>query len=482
MKLILFLRKKWNVFPVTMKAGICFSAAMFMQKGLQSLSTPIFTRMMSPVEYEGYTVYYAWSSIITIIATLCLSSGVLNNQLIKGEESRDKIVSSMQGLASIWAIGFLSICSLLFGFGFRFNEMPLHLWILMLISFVFSSSLELWTVSKRFYYEYQSPCIVMIIVALLTFFVPFAFVLFSTDKENARILGTILVNLVIGIIFWIYNYQKGRVLYSEKIWKTALAFNLPLLPHFLSLSILNQIDKIMIEKYCVPGQAAIYSVAHTVSAIIQLLMTAINYSLVPWTYQKLKNREYENIAKKSNIILLTVGVVLAILMLFAPEVMTIMAPKEYREAIYIIPSMTAGIYFNYLYQLYSRIELYHERTKPMMVGTVSCAALNIVLNYILVNKYGYMAAAYTTLFCYFCLCLMHAVLARKIVFEFQYDTTPFNSRGIVMISVGVLVVTLLMPMLYKVDIVRGGIIALIIAACILNRKKLIILTKYITNK
>ena len=58
------------------KASICFSLAMFLQKGLVSLTTPIFTRIMTTVEYEQYTVYHAWSGILTIVATLNLSSGV----------------------------------------------------------------------------------------------------------------------------------------------------------------------------------------------------------------------------------------------------------------------------------------------------------------------------------------------------------------------------------------------------------------------
>jgi O-antigen/teichoic acid export membrane protein len=322
----------------------------------------------------------------------------------------------------------------------------------------------------------------MISIAAASFIVPLLCVINSDDKGNARIFAVLAVNICAGVIFWIINMVHGRQFYAKPIWSVALRFNLPLVPHFLSLSILNQIDKIMIEGLCAPGKAAIYSVAHTIAAMIQLLMTAINYSLVPWTYQKLKDGECAEVARKTNLILLAVAAVLCILMLLAPEVMWVMAPAEYQEAIYVIPSMSAGIFFNYLYQLYSRVELYHEKTKLMMYGSISCAVLNLFLNYAFIKAYGYMAAAYTTLFCYIYMSIIHGVMAHKITQEHQYTVRPYNTRGILSISGVVMLVSLGIPFLYRYTYVRLGMILAVAIAMALNGKKVVRLTQYILNK
>lgn len=475
--------RKWNFLPVTVKSSAAFSVAMFLQKGLQSLSTPIFTRLMSTSEYEIYTVYYAWSTIITIVATLNLASGVLNNQLVKGVHSRVEIVSSLQGLGSVWAAGFIIVFNILYGFfGVRLSNIPLWIWNLMLFSFIFFPAMDLWTVSKRFYYEYIKPCIVMVVVALINFLIPLIVVLNSNNKGYARVITIIAVNLLVGLFFWILNLQKGKTFFSKKIWIAALAFNLPLLPHFLSLSLLNQMDKIMIERLCFSGQAAIYSVAHTVSAMIQLFMTAINFSLVPWTYQRLKAGENMEIAKKTNVILICVGGILCILMLFAPEVMRIMAPRQYYEAIYLIPPLAAGIFFNYLYQLFSRIELYHEKTRMMMVGSITCAVLNLILNYIFIKGYGYMAAAYTTLFCYLYLSVMHGLIARYITIQNQYQNKPYNQKGIYIISISVLLISFVIPFLYHFYFVRYLLIAVICLFAVIRRGDILRIFKYVMSK
>ena len=463
MKLLRDISDRWGRIPKAARASICFSAAMFLQKGILSLSTPLFTRIMTQVEYEQYTVYYAWSTILTIVATLNLSSGALNNQLVKAEHSEREIISAFQGLSTIWATGFFIVVVAAYLIGLRIEILPSYLWVLMFLSFIVTPAYEIWTVSKRFKYDYRLPCFFMVGVAVLNLILPLTAVLLSKNKGEAKILATILVNIAVGITFWLFNWWKCHSLYSSDIWKAAIVFNLPLLPHFLSLTILNQSDKIMIERLCEPGQAAIYAVAHTVAAMIQLVMTAMNYSLVPWTYKKLKLGESKVIARRSNQILFTVCCVLGLLMLFSPEVMYIMAPREYREATFIIPAMVGGIFFNYLYQFFGRVEMYHEKTKYMMIGSVACASFNIVLNAVFIRKYGYQAAAYTTLVCQLGLCVMHGGIVSKLTREEGYKEKPYDIRGIITVSAIVILVGAIMLVLYRNTIIRVSMIVVAFA-------------------
>ena len=50
-----------------------------------------------------------------------------------------------------------------------------------------------------------------------------------------------------------------------------------------------------------------------------------------------------------------------------------------------------------------------------MLGTMAAAVLNIVLNYIFILKYGFIAAAYTTLVSYVCYLLLHAWISHRLV-------------------------------------------------------------------
>ena len=58
---------------------------------------------------------------------------------------------------------------------------------------------------------------------------------------------------------------KGKKFYSAKFWKHALMFNLPLIPHYLSQTILNSADRIMISSLVGASEAGIYSLAYSIS-------------------------------------------------------------------------------------------------------------------------------------------------------------------------------------------------------------------------
>ena len=100
-----------------------------------------------------------------------------------------------------------------------------------------------------------------------------------------------------------------------------------------------------------------------------------------------------------------------------PEVISIFAPVEYYDAIWIVPPVACAVYFKFLYPLFSTVEFYYEKTGFVMIASCIAAGANIVLNYIFIRIYGYYAAGYTTLFCYILYSLAHYVFQRRVAAE-----------------------------------------------------------------
>ena len=67
--------------------------------------------------------------------------------------------------------------------------------------------------------------------------------------------------------------------------------------------------------------------------------------------------------------------------------------------------------------MYVNVEYYYEKTLFITENTIIAAGLNIVLNGLFIPKFGYMAAAYTTLFCYIVSFVLHTKYARKLNHE-----------------------------------------------------------------
>lgn len=81
--------------------------------------------------------------------------------------------------------------------------------------------------------------IVTLIVSLAKPFLGIVFVCASDDKVTARILGLALVQLVGYGVFFLLQMKEGRFFFKAFYWKHALSFNVPLIPHYLSTSVLS---------------------------------------------------------------------------------------------------------------------------------------------------------------------------------------------------------------------------------------------------
>ena len=95
---------------------------------------------------------------------------------------------------------------------------------------------------------------------------------------------------------------------STKYWKYALNYNLPLVPHYLSQTVLNQSDRIMINSIVGSSAAGIYSLAYSASVILTIVNQSVLNSYNPWMYKKIRDKEYDSIGEVSVMLLSLIGV------------------------------------------------------------------------------------------------------------------------------------------------------------------------------
>ena len=163
--------------------------------------------------------------------------------------------------------------------------------------------------------------------------------------------------------FYIYICARGKKFYVNEYWKYALAFNLPLIPHYLSQMLLIQSDRIMIDRLVGSGPAAIYSVAYNVSLIMSLVTNSLVATYIPSLYSDLKNKNIKDIQDRSLTLNVIVAVLTIVAMLFGPELIKIFATEEYYQAIWIIPPVAMSVFFNSIYSVFVNIEFYYEKNE-----------------------------------------------------------------------------------------------------------------------
>ena len=172
---------------------------------------------------------------------------------------------------------------------------------------------------------------------------------------------------------------------------------------------------------------------------------------------------------------------ICVFMLFGPEIITIFVAPEYKVAKWIFPPVAASVFFTFIYLFYVNVEFYYEKTQYVMFVSVLGAVLNIVLNLIFIKKFGYIAAGYTTVFSYIAFCIFHYFLYRYILKK-QNMSNIYNNLFFILIGFVVLLFMGICLLLYKFNIIRYIVIAVICISAVIFRKKLIGVFKKALNK
>lgn len=468
-----FIEKYKQISP-PVKASIWFTICSVLQKGISFVTIPIFTRMLTADQYGTFSIYNSWYSIISVFATLNLSAGVYNNSMMKYPEHREEVTSTFQGLSTIVTFCLFIVYLSAMNFWNGLFQLSSLFVISMFLEMIFVPAYLFWTVGKRYDYKYVGIVIVTLLIALGSPLLGILAVLATDYKAEARVLSDVFIQVLVGIFFYIYNYKKGKRFFSREYWCYALKFNLPLIPHYLSMTILNQVDRIMIGRMVSNGAAAIYSIAYSVASIMSIVIQAINSSFIPYTYKALNSKNYEGIRKNADFLLAFIGIVSFIAMAFGPEIIWIVGGEQYCDAKWVIPSIAASIYFSFLYPLFANIEFYYEKTVGVMIASCTGAISNIILNYIFIKKFGYYAAGYTTLACYILFAFAHYYFQKKILkIHISEKFEIYNMRLVMGISAVEIIGMIGMTLTYKNTVVRYMVVSIIIIGLVINRKIII---------
>ena len=477
------LKEKYSSMPVQVRASLWFLLCNFMQKAIGFISTPLFTRLLTEGQYGEYNVFLSWMSIVSIVITLRLSYGVFMQGLVKFEHDTKIYSSSMQGLSltlvTAWTIIY-----------FIFRHTINHLLNLSTLQMCFMLALiwtteafQFWSSEQRVKNKYR-------LLAALTLIVMFAqpalgmilVILSSADhKVSARILGMLIVNVAAYTWCFFVQMKHGKKFFSRKYWLYALKFNLPLLPHYLSQTVLYGSDRIMISRYINDDAAGIYSLAYSVAMIMTMFNTTLNQVMAPWIYRKIKEKRPQDMTHVMYTAILVVAAANLILILLAPEAISIFAPPGYAGAKWVVPPVALSVFFMYMYDAFAAFQFYYEKSWFIMSASVFGALLNIALNYVFLSPrwfgMSYIAAGYTTLICYIVYSLCHYICMRWVCRKHLGGVRVYDPKVLLGVSACFVSAGLLLTLTYDVPVLRFSFLAVVLVLLFIFRAQVIAYVK-----
>lgn len=402
------------------KAGIVFVFLQMAVKGISFIATPIYTRMVTTAQYGQIRVYESWLLLLAPIVALNLYRC---GDQVKFEFGKGKYYSSISSIQFLCYLVIFCFSAILLVFKENIKAvlgMTDIMFYIMLFYFFGNSSLELMRRREKQMLHYKMNTITTVLTMFPATFLSIFLIWYGRNKGfsdyavELRTFGFYAPQITGGIIIFFILIFQGKKLIDLKVWKYAILFCVPLIPEMISIQIMNQSDKIMVQSLVGLEEAGIYALGTTVSWIVWVLEDAAWNAWQPWVYEKISRNESKDIESPWCVLMHGLGILSLLLVLLGPEIIFVLGDSSYKDAVYLIAPLNASMLFHFYNNSYSAVLSYRKRTDLVAINTIIAMLVNLFLNYICILKWGYVAAAYTTAFSYFLLMIIQALTERRL--------------------------------------------------------------------
>lgn len=230
-----------------------------------------------------------------------------------------------------------------------------------------------------------------------------------------------LVSCVISIVaersIWKTNIftLKSKDKYSKIVdFKRAFKYGWPFIFSSLCAWLFTGADKLMIEMFSSKEQLGIYASAVSIIGIFSVITNTFNTIWAPMAVEEFEKKtgSKDFFIKATDYITIVLFAAGAGVILFKDIIVFLLGP-EYREAVYLIPFLSL---YPVLYTI-SESTVYGinfmQKTQWHIIITASCGAVNVILNFILINQIGSLGAAIATGITYTLLLILRTTLSIK---------------------------------------------------------------------
>lgn len=411
----------------------------FLIKAISLITTPIFTRILSTTDYGIISIYQTWVSIFAVFIGLQMSSTIATARVHLPRDSFSTYLKSILMLSFLSFIIISAFCILFSEPLANLLELQVKLIPYLLLNaygtscaiFFISFAIQTKQPKKQLFFSIINVTGITILSLVLILSL-------KNDKYMGRIIGATVINVLTSVFVYVQLFFPNKSKIRLEDWKYALPLGLPLIIHLISNLVVGQSDRILINKFLGYQSAAIYSVAYTIGTLGLMIAEATNNVWSPWYLDNTKASSHEKINKISKLYIFTISFIFICIILSSPEILLLMAPKEYSSGLASLIIVAASIFFQFLYRFPLGYEQYSRNMKWVAVSTIASAILNLILNYYFIPLFGIVGSAYATFISYIVLFLLHEIIARKIIKGYNIKFTNYIPSIIIIITIAYL--------------------------------------------
>ena len=390
-------------------------------KAIAFLLIPVYTRFLSPADYGILGVASAITAVLAILYPVGLNAAAMRFYYDTPDEKSRRDLLGTLALA-VLVIGFaltLILAATPLGsalFRAAVKDIPFHpyvnilLWTACLAN-VSVIPLVIFRVQEKpgRYVAYTAGGFLLSTAAILYFVVG------RRAGALGNLRGVLIASGVMALAYALSTFRHANLTFRWRWLRDGLVYALPVVPHLLAHWALTLSDRGVLNQVVSLDQVGVYTLGYQVSIVLALVSQALNTAWTPFFYRLAGEEEAKPKLARFFTYYLGIMVFTALgLALLGGDVIRIVAHPEYHEAARLVPVITLAYLVQAFYYPAVFALFYQRKTQYLPLLTGSAAALNILMNVVLIPGWGIYAAAWNKVLAYAVLAVATFAVGQKV--------------------------------------------------------------------
>ncbi|MCB2208646.1 MAG: oligosaccharide flippase family protein [Bacteroidetes bacterium] len=401
---------------------------------------PFYTRIFDEAAYGQITELYAWVAIVMVVLTYGMETAFF--RYANQEKDASKVFNTATTSLLVTSLLFIAIVVLFLGDIASAIQYEGNSEYIILLAFIVA--IDAFTSLPFAYLRYKNKAkrfsFIKITSVFVNIFLNFLFLLIIPKlfgdriqempiyKDSQLIVFVFIANLISTIVSLLLLWPELRVFkiqMDKAMLSKMLSYGLPILIIGFAGMINEVSDKILL-KYLLPddvdaqAQIGIYGANYKLAILMTLFIQMFRYAAEPFFFaesdKKNARETYSNVM--TYFVIFTLIIFLGITLFM--DVFKYFIGPTFWAGLMIVPIVLAaklflGVFYN--------LSVWYKLTNKTLYGAAIAifgAVITIVLNIILIPKYGFIGSAWANFFCYLGMMLTSYFWGRKI-YKVNYE-------------------------------------------------------------
>jgi O-antigen/teichoic acid export membrane protein len=237
-----------------------------------------------------------------------------------------------------------------------------------------------------------------------------SFLIFIYNPNINPIVYVLIANLIQSVFTLILlssEISQIKFKFNFPLWKEMVLYSLPLIIVGMGGMVNEVFDRLML-RWWQPGsvtfkeeQVGIYSACYKLAILITLFIQAFRLGAEPFFFKQAEGQNPQKVyARVMKFFVIVITLMFLVVSLYL-DIWKIFIAPAYWSGLKVVPVLLLA---NIFLGIYYNLSIWYKLTNKTSTGayiTLAGTVITIVVNYIFIPYYGFMACAWATFLCYF---------------------------------------------------------------------------------